>query len=142
MHRKIHIVNGPNLNLLGRREPEIYGSLTFEAYLEQLRLEFPDIELAYYQSNHEGQLIDYLQDIGFDAHGIVFNPAAYTHTSIALADTVKAITSPVVEVHISDIMSRESFRHVSYVKPHCVLSIVGKGLEGYREAVEFLLEIH
>ena len=135
----IHIINGPNLNLLGKREPEIYGTQTFEAYFEALKAKFPDHALHYFQSNHEGVLIDKLQEIGFSADGIIINPGGYTHTSIALADTVTAITTPVIEVHISNIYERESFRHHSYIKANCKASIVGKGIDGYREAVEALL---
>lgn len=137
---KILILNGPNLNLLGKREPEVYGNVTFLDYLEQLRSKYIDVELDYFQSNHEGALIDKLQDVGFDIDGIVFNPGGYTHTSVALTDTVKAITSPVVEVHISNIYERESFRHHSYIKPNAVYSIIGEGLAGYDKAIDFLLK--
>jgi len=135
----IHIINGPNLNLLGKREPEIYGTQTFEAYFELLKADFPDYDLHYFQSNHEGALIDKLQEVGFSADGIIINPGGYTHTSIALADTVAAITTPVIEVHISNIYERESFRHHSYVKANCKASIVGQGIDGYRQAIEALL---
>lgn len=136
---QILILNGPNLNLLGVREPEIYGSMTFEDYFDQLKDRYPDINLQYYQSNHEGDLIDKLQEVGFQYDGIIFNPAGFTHTSIALADTVKAITTPVVEVHISDIYKREKFRHHSYIKLYAYHSIVGQGLNGYDQAIEVLL---
>lgn len=136
----IYIINGPNLNLLGKREPEIYGDQTFGSFYIDLEDRFSKIDLNYFQSNHEGALIDKLQEIGYTTDGIVLNPAAYTHTSIALADTIKAITSPVVEVHISDITQREDFRKVSYIKEHCIASIVGKGLEGYAEAIELLVK--
>lgn len=135
----IHIINGPNLNLLGKREPEIYGTQTFEEYFEGLKIQYPAIDLHYFQSNHEGALIDKLQEIGFTAKGIIINPGGYTHTSIALADTVAAITAPVIEVHISNIYERESFRHHSYIKANCKSSIVGQGIEGYKQAVEYLI---
>ncbi|MBP6795418.1 MAG: 3-dehydroquinate dehydratase [Saprospiraceae bacterium] len=138
--KKIWIINGPNLNLLGKREPEIYGTKSFLDYFEELKLMFPDVELHYFQSNHEGKIIDHLQEIGFgNSDGLVFNPAAYTHTSIAIGDCLAAIKLPCVEVHISDIYQRESFRHHSYVKKFCLKSIVGQGLDGYKQAIEFLL---
>lgn len=135
--KKILILNGPNLNLLGKREPEIYGSESFESYLVKLRSHFRDVELEYFQSNHEGALIDKLQECGFDLDGIVFNPAGYTHTSIALGDTIKAIQTPVIEVHISNIYEREEFRHRSFIKPYAIHSIIGKGMEGYKLAIEY-----
>ncbi len=141
MFKKIWIINGPNLNLLGKREPEIYGSLSFEAYFETLKAKYRNLELIYFQSNHEGLLLDKLHEIGFDLLGIVFNPGAYTHTSIALADAISSITAPVVEVHISNIYERETFRHFSYLKSYCVQSIVGKGLKGYDEAVDYLVSM-
>ncbi len=137
---KIIIINGPNLNLLGTRQPEIYGSRSFGDYFKELVDQFQTTELTYYQSNHEGALIDKLQEVGFDWDGIVFNAAGYTHTSVALADTVAAIDTPVVEVHISNIYEREPFRHHSYLKTNCVKSIVGKGLIGYKEAIDYLIE--
>jgi 3-dehydroquinate dehydratase-2 len=134
----IHIINGPNLNLLGKREPEIYGHETFEMYFEGLQRRFPDVTLHYFQSNHEGALIDYLHQYGFsDAHFMI-NAGAYTHTSIALADAIAAIPATVVEVHISNIYAREAFRHHSHLSRVCKGSIVGLGLDGYRLAVEFL----
>lgn len=139
MASEILVLNGPNLNLLGVREPEIYGSETFEQFFIKLKAEYPQIDLTYFQSNHEGALIDKLQEVGFEIDGIIFNPGGYTHTSIALADTVSAISTPVVEVHISNIYERELFRHHSYIKAVAVSSIIGKGLDGYREAVEVLL---
>jgi 3-dehydroquinate dehydratase II len=140
---KFHIINGPNLNLLGKREPEIYGSTSFQTFFEGLVPVFLPHELIYFQSNHEGALIDFLQSIGFgNSDGIVFNPAAYTHTSIAIGDCLAAIKTPCVEVHISDIYQRESFRHHSYIKGHALHSIVGQGLDGYRQALEFLLGYH
>ena len=138
MKKHILILNGPNLNLLGKREPEIYGHQSFEEYFKLLSDEFDQVALTYFQSNHEGVLIDKLQEIGFSNHGVVFNPGGYTHTSIALRDTISAITTPVVEVHISNIFEREAFRHHSYIKDVAVHSIVGKGLKGYNEAIEFL----
>ncbi len=137
---RVHIINGPNLNLLGKRQPEIYGRVSFDDYLNKLRSKFPSRDIIYFQSNHEGELIDYVQKIGFDTVYIVFNPAAYTHTSIALADTLSAITAPVIEVHISKVSERESFRRHSYIQPHCVFSIEGRGLDGYEEAILWFLE--
>jgi 3-dehydroquinate dehydratase II len=138
MKKRIIIINGPNLNLLGKRQPEIYGSLTFEEYFRDLEKKYSDIHLLYFQSNHEGGIIDLLHLYGFEIDGFVVNAGAYTHTSIAIADAIRSITAPVVEVHISNIYERESFRHVSYMKDACVKSIVGKGLAGYDEAIEFL----
>ncbi len=137
---KILIINGPNLNLLGRREPDIYGSKTFESYFVELQARFPAVTLEYFQSNHEGSLIDKLHEAGFSADGIIINAGAYTHTSIALADAVGAITSPVLEVHISNIQARESFRHHSFLSAKCIGSIMGLGLDGYRLAISFLTE--
>ncbi len=136
---KILLINGPNLNLLGTREPEIYGTQTFEVFFESLRAELPNVELEYFQSNHEGALLDKLHEAGFQADGIVFNAGALTHTSIALADAVAAISTPVIEVHISNVHRREPFRHHSFLSAHCVGSIVGLGLDGYRLAVEWFL---
>lgn len=135
---KILIINGPNLNLLGKREPEIYGNRSFEQFLEELRGIFPDIELDYFQSNYEGALLDRIHEAGFTVDGIVLNAGAFTHTSIALADAVAAVTAPVIEVHISNVHKREPFRHHSYLSPKCVGSIVGLGLDGYRLAIEYL----
>lgn len=137
-HMRILILNGPNLNLLGRREPEIYGSQSFEDYFEELKKRFSEHELEYFQTNHEGALIDKLHEVGFSYDGVVFNPGAYTHTSIALRDAIAGIESPVFEVHISNLAEREDFRQVSYVKDVCVGSINGMGLEGYAVAVERL----
>ena len=139
MSKHILILNGPNLNLLGRREPEIYGRQTFEDYFSHLKVRFPDIELEYFQSNHEGALIDKLQEVGFEIDGIIFNPGGYSHTSIALADTVSAINSPVIEVHISNIYEREAFRHHSFIKGVAKASIVGQGLDGYAKAIEVIV---
>lgn len=127
------------MNLLGRRQPEVYGRVTFEDHLTHLRKKFNQIQIDYFQSNHEGALIDKLQEIGFSSDGIVLNPAAYTHTSIAIADTIQAIPAPVIEVHISNIYEREEFRHHSFVSDHVLKSIVGKGLDGYDEAVKLLM---
>lgn len=136
---RILILNGPNLNLLGTREPNIYGSQDFQSYFEQLKSSFPQVELHYYQSNIEGELIDKLHECGFSYDGIVFNAAAYTHSSIALADAISAITSPVIEVHISNTFARESFRHHSYISPVCSGVLVGFGLNGYKLAITSLL---
>ena len=140
--KKILILNGPNLNLLGKRQPEIYGSQSFEDYFDTLekKYENEDLQLYYFQSNHEGTLIDKLHEVGFLWDGIIFNAGGYTHTSIALADAVAAISTPVVEVHISNIYEREEFRHHSFLKNVCVESIVGKGLKGYEEAIQLLID--
>ncbi|MBQ8958120.1 MAG: 3-dehydroquinate dehydratase [Bacteroidales bacterium] len=135
---RILIVNGPNLNLLGKREPEIYGSVSFEIYLTQLKERFVGHELDYYQSNHEGCLIDKLQDADGNYDGVVMNPGGYAHTSIALADCIRAIGVPVVEVHISDITKREPYRRHSYTAEACKKWIYGMGLEGYAKAIEWL----
>lgn len=137
--KKIIILNGPNLNLLGKREPEIYGTLTFEDYYVQLQEKYNNVHLLYFQTNHEGAMLDILHQYGFTVDGFVINAGAYTHTSIALADAIKGISTPCVEVHISDVYEREEFRHISYMKQNCVLSIVGKGLFGYDEAIDYLL---
>jgi 3-dehydroquinate dehydratase-2 len=140
--KKIWIINGPNLNLLGKRQPEIYGYKSFETYFLELKSTFPQVDLHYFQSNHEGAIIDHLQGIGFgQSDGLVINPAAYTHTSIAIGDCLAAIQLPCVEVHISDIYQRETFRHHSFIKPYCIDSIVGQGLEGYKLAIEKLLNL-
>lgn len=137
--KNIHIINGPNLNILGIREPEIYGTIKFEDYFKELQKRFLQCRLNYYQSNHEGALIDRLQQIGFHADGIILNAAGYTHTSIALGDAAAAVTAPIVEVHITDIYNREPFRRHSYIQPHASHFIVGKGLDGYAQAIEWLL---
>ena len=136
---KIIIVNGPNLNLIGIREKSIYGSNSFTNYYENMISRFPDIEFEYFQSNIEGELIDYLHKIGFSSDGIVINAGAYTHTSIALRDAISAITTPAVEVHISNILTREHFRHESVIGPVCKGSIMGFGLDSYRLGVEAFL---
>ena len=133
---RILILNGPNLNLLGKREPEIYGTLSFKEYLQQLRERFPQHELSYVQSNHEGVLIDKLQEADGNYDAVVMNPGGYAHTSIALADCIRAISIPVVEVHISDISKREPFRRHSFSAEACVKCIMGLGLEGYAKAIE------
>lgn len=137
---KILIINGPNLNLLGKREPTIYGSQTFEQYFEGLRTLFVGVELHYFQSNHEGALIDKIHEVGFDFDGIVINAGGFTHTSVALADALSAVTTPAVEVHISNIHARESFRHHSFLSSRCKGMICGLGLKGYELAVRFLTE--
>lgn len=133
---KIQIINGPNINLLGKREPSIYGSVSFEDYLAKLRAHYPMIEIAYFQSNIEGELINQIHQVGFEADGIILNAGAYTHTSIALQDAIRAVTAPVVEVHISNVHTRESFRHVSMISCACCGVIVGFGLDSYRLALE------
>ena len=139
--KKILIINGPNLNLLGKREPEIYGSIPFETYLKTLEAEFPEIQLDYYQSNHEGYLIDKLQEADGRYDGVLMNPGAYAHTSIALADCIRAIGIPVIEVHISDISQREPYRRLSYTAEACRKCISGQGLEGYASGIRELLGI-
>lgn len=137
--KKILIVNGPNLNLLGVREPSIYGYDSFESYMPQLRADFPDVKIKYYQSNVEGELINKLQEVGFEYDGIVLNAGAYTHTSIALLDCIRSLRCPVVEVHISNVHAREEFRHKSMISAACLGVICGFGLAGYRMAIEGLL---
>ncbi len=137
---KIAIINGPNLNLLGIREPSVYGSQTFDQYLEQLEKAFNNIDFHYFQSNVEGELINELQEVGFEYNGIVINPGGYTHTSVALGDCIAAITTPVVEVHISNIHAREDFRKISHVSAKCKGTIAGLGLKGYELAIRWLIE--
>lgn len=137
--KKILILNGPNLNLLGKREPGVYGNQSFEDYFETLKAIFPDVELHYFQSNHEGGLIDKIHEVGFSFDGIVINAGGYTHTSIALADALSSVTTPAVEVHISNIHARESFRHHSYLTSRCKGIIAGLGLRGYELAVRSFL---
>lgn len=137
--KKIAIVNGPNLNLLGQREPGIYGAKGFEDFFEELKTAFPNIELEYFQSNIEGELVDALQKFG-NHDGIVLNPAAYTHTSVAIGDAIAAVTAPVVEVHISNVHAREDFRKISHVSAKAAGTICGLGLTGYKLAVEYLLQ--
>lgn len=133
------IINGPNLNLLGRREPEIYGSNSFEAYLDELRKKMPDVNIDYYQSNIEGELINKMQEVGFTYDGIVLNAGAYTHTSIALQDCIRSLKAPVVEVHISNVHKREEFRHKSMISCACLGVICGFGLDSYRLAIEGIM---
>ena len=135
----IMIINGPNLNLLGRREPEIYGSNSFEAYLDELRKKMPDVNIDYYQSNIEGELINKMQEVGFTYDGIVLNAGAYTHTSIALQDCIRSLKAPVVEVHISNVHKREEFRHKSMISCACLGVISGFGLDSYRLAIEGII---
>jgi 3-dehydroquinate dehydratase-2 len=134
---KIAIINGPNLNLLGKREPGIYGSESFGEFFEQLKKKYKEIELSYYQSNVEGELINELHRVGFEADGVVMNPGGYTHTSVAIADAIAAITAPVIEVHISNIYAREEFRKKSLVSTKCKGSIGGLGLKGYELAIKY-----
>ena len=135
----ILILNGPNLNLLGKREPDIYGSQTFEDYFEELKKVFPETELHYFQSNHEGELLDKIHEVGFDFDGIVLNAGAFTHTSVALGDALGGVTTPVIEVHISNVHKREGFRHHSYLSAKAAGIIVGLGLKGYELAVRALI---
>lgn len=137
---KIQIINGPNINLLGKREPGIYGSESFEDYYEILKERFPSVTFSYYQSNVEGEMINKIHEVGFDYDGIVLNAGAYTHTSIALQDAIRAVTTPVVEVHISNVHQREEFRHRSMISCACKGVICGFGLDSYRLAVEALME--
>ena len=134
--KKIQIINCPNLNLLGKREPTVYGNASFEDHLSELRARFPQCEISYYQSNVEGEIINKIHEVGFEYDGIVLNAGAYTHTSIALHDAIKAVTTPVVEVHISNVHARESFRHVSMISAACRGVILGFGLDSYRLAIE------
>jgi 3-dehydroquinate dehydratase-2 len=138
---KISIINGPNLNLLGKRETDIYGNMPFEAFLEKLKLKYPHIHFSYFQSNIEGELVDELQRVGFDVNGIIFNPGGYTHTSVAIGDAIAAIKSPVIEVHISNVHAREDFRKLSHVSGKSAGSIFGLGLKGYELALEYLISI-
>jgi len=136
---KIAIINGPNLNLLGKRETDIYGSMSFEKFYMELKRKFTFIEWSYFQSNVEGELINEIQRVGFDYDGIIFNPGGYTHTSVAIGDAVAAIKTPVIEVHISNVHAREDFRKISHVSGKAVGSIIGLGLKGYELAVEWFL---
>lgn len=136
---RIIIINGPNLNLLGKREPEVYGTTTFETYFEELKNKFPTLNLSYFQSNIEGELIDKLQEVGFTYDGIILNAAAYTHTSVGIGDAIKAITTPVIEVHISNTFSRETFRHQSFISPNAKGIIIGFGLKSYDLALQSFL---
>jgi 3-dehydroquinate dehydratase-2 len=138
--KKIVIINGPNLNLLGKREPDVYGSEGFDSFFAQLQKEYTEVELAYFQSNIEGELINAIQDAGNTADGIILNPAGYTHTSVAIGDAIAAINVPVVEVHISNIHAREEFRKLSHVSAKAKGTIAGLGLVGYKLALQFLLK--
>ena len=134
--KKVIIINGPNLNLLGKREPNIYGSLSFDDFFDGMVKRYPQISLDYYQSNIEGEVIDKLQDVGFSYDGIILNAAAYTHTSLGIGDAVKAIQTPVIEVHISNTLNREEFRHQSFIAPHAQGVILGFGLKSYELAIQ------
>jgi 3-dehydroquinate dehydratase-2 len=136
--KKIAIINGPNLNLLGKREPDIYGAEGFESFLLKLRAQYTDVELTYFQSNVEGELINAIQQVGFSVDGIILNPGGYTHTSVALGDAIAAITSPVIEVHISNVHAREEFRKISHVSAKAKGTICGLGLDGYALAILYL----
>ena len=140
--KKILILNGPNLNLLGKREPTVYGNQSFEDYFQTLKALFPGVELQYFQSNHEGAMIDKIHEVGFTFDGIVINAGGYTHTSVALADALSAVTTPAVEVHISNIHAREAFRHHSYLTSRCKGMICGLGLKGYELAVNYFLQLN
>lgn len=137
---KLIIINGPNLNLLGIREKEVYGNKTFDDYFEELKERYPQVELEYYQNNVEGELINEIQEKGFLYDGIILNAGGYTHTSVAIADAVKAVKAPVVEVHISNIFAREDYRHVSYLGKNCAGSISGFGLKSYDLAIDYFLK--
>ncbi|MDH5367518.1 MAG: type II 3-dehydroquinate dehydratase [Cyclobacteriaceae bacterium] len=137
---KILIINGPNLNLLGKREPEVYGNQSFEDFFETLKIDFPTLELDYFQSNIEGELIDKLHKVGFTYEGIILNAGAYTHTSVAISDAIAGITTPVVEVHISNIYKREEYRHKSIISAHCVGMIAGLGMKSYMLACQYFLQ--
>lgn len=137
---RVQIINGPNLNLLGKREPDIYGNTSFDLYFAQLEQKYPDCELSYFQSNHEGAIIDKIHEVGFSFDGIVLNAGAYTHTSVAIHDAIKAVTTPVLEVHISNIHTREEFRHKSMIASACKGSVVGLGLLSYELAIDFFLK--
>ena len=136
---KIAIINGPNLNLLGKRETDIYGNESFDSFFQQLKIKFKNVELSYFQSNVEGELINEIQRVGFDFDGIIFNPGGYTHTSVAIGDSVAAITTPVIEVHISNIFGREDFRKLSHVSGKAVGVISGLGLKGYELALNYFI---
>jgi 3-dehydroquinate dehydratase-2 len=137
--KKLLIINGPNLNLLGKREPEIYGSLTFEDFFKELKEKYSSVSLEYFQSNIEGELIDKLHEVGFSYDGVILNAGAYTHTSIGIGDAIKGITTPVVEVHISNTFSREEFRHQSYISPNAKGVILGFGMPSYSLAIQSFL---
>lgn len=138
--KRIQIINGPNLNLLGKREPTVYGNQPFEAYFQELKTLFPDAQLDYFQSNTEGVLIDKIHEVGFGYDGIVLNAGAYTHTSIAIADAIRSISTPVIEVHISNVFKRETYRHHSFLSEVCKGCIIGFGMDSYRLAVDAILK--
>jgi 3-dehydroquinate dehydratase-2 len=136
---KIQIINGPNLNLLGKREPEVYGSTSFEVYLEELKSQFPEVEIHYFQSNVEGELINKIHETGFSFDAILLNAGGYTHTSVAISDAIAGVTTPTLEVHISNIYKREEFRHKSIISKSCVGMISGLGLKGYALGIQYFL---
>ena len=137
--KHIQIINGPNLNLLGKREPSVYGNQTFDSFLVTLKEQYSEVKLSYFQSNNEGELIDKIQEVGFSFEGIILNAGAYTHTSVAIADAIRSITTPVVEVHISNVFKRETFRHHSFLSEVCKGCIVGFGMDSYRLALDAIL---
>ena len=137
---EVHIVNGPNLNLLGSREPTIYGKVSFDDFLRMLRKEFLEVKIAYFQSNSEGELIDYVQRVPVSCRGLILNAGGYSHTSIALADAIRALSLPVVEVHVSNVFGREAYRHHSYLSPYAAGVLCGFGLLGYKMALRYLLD--
>ena len=134
--KKLIIINGPNINLLGTREPDIYGNMTFHAFLDQLKDKYPEVQIDHFQSNIEGELIDKIQEVGFEYEGIILNAAAYTHTSVGIGDAIKAIEAPVIEVHISNTFSREEYRHHSFISPIAKGIIIGFGLQSYELAIK------
>ena len=138
---KIQIINGPNMNLIGKREKSLYGDIPFEQYLDELKKKYPHVQIDYFQSNIEGEIIDKLQEVGFSYDGIVINAGGYTHTSVSIADALSAIDTPAVEVHITNILGRDEYRHVSFVANACCGSIMGFGLDSYRLGIEAILEI-
>lgn len=137
---KVQIINGPNLNLLGKREPEVYGWLTFDSYFEELKRIYPKLELTYFQSNVEGDIINKIHEVGFTFNGIILNAGGYTHTSVSIADAIASVNCPVIEVHISNVYAREAYRHQSLLAPKCRGVIVGFGLNSYKLAIEAFLE--
>ena len=138
---RICIINGPNLNLLGKRETDVYGNIPFDQYFERIKSKYSSVELTYFQSNVEGELINELQRVGYDVDGIIMNPGGYTHTSVAIGDAIAAIKAPVVEVHISNVHAREEFRKISHVSGKSAGSIIGLGLKGYELAIEYLISL-
>jgi 3-dehydroquinate dehydratase-2 len=138
---KIQIINGPNLNLIGKRQPSMYGETTFDSYLEDLKQKYPDIDIEYFQSNIEGEIIDKIQEVGFTYDGIVINAGGYTHTSVSIADALSAVDTPAVEIHITNILGRDEYRHVSFIANACKGSIMGFGLDSYRLGIEAILEM-